>query len=248
MKNELLRLIVQSGYRDVPPSILSTLGCSSFSRQIVSSPAYLTCSSSMAFQRIVMSALLLTSAFTASANPHIHNLRAQLPSPNQPPPSPSLLVIPPQTTNNNSTRVHVNPLPPPPPPASIGVIECFGPHPRRPQTSVDGCRHTLNAIRAFPDYRKVQDFLTGWWPRLPSRPPYAVHDDRSNCVIQIDTGDPRVADDFSFEQVRALATEILEVCTDRGGRGGFAPIGHGTGWRVAVLGFVTPRDPAGESA
>lgn len=198
----------------------------------------------MAIQRIVMSALLLTSsAFTASAHPHIHNLRALLHSPNHPPPS-SLLLVPPQTTNN-STRTHTNPLPPPPPPAPIGVIECFPPHPHRPQTSVDGCRHTLNAIRAFPDYRKIQDFLAGWWPRLPSRPPYAVHDDRSNCVVQIDTGDPRVADDFSFEQVRALATEILEVCTDRGGRGGFAPIGHGTGWRVAVLGFVTPRDPAG---
>lgn len=196
----------------------------------------------MVFQRfLIMSAILLTSALPISARPHLHDLRALLHTPNHPPPS-SLLIVPPQTSSN-STRTHINPLPPPPGP--IGVIECWPPRPDRPETDVDGCRLTLNAIRAFPDYRKIQDFLIGWYPKLPSKPPYAVHHDRSNCAIQIDSSDPRIADDFSFEQVRALATEILQVCSDKGGRGGFAPIGHGIGWRVAVVGFVAPPDPPG---
>ena len=55
-------------------------------------------------------------------------------------------------------------------------------------------------------------------------------------------------DDFSFEQARALATEILEVCQDRGGRGGYAPIGHGIGWRVCVIGFKLGPDPPADTS
>lgn len=191
----------------------------------------------MAFQHFIIttSAILLATATTVSAHPRSHDLRALLHSTN--PSTLSLLVPPTQVSNHTNTT----PISTPPPPAPIGVIECFPPHPSRPKTDVDGCRFTLNYIRSFPNYRKIQDFLVGWYPKVPSKPPYAVHDKRSNCAVQIDTSDPRIADDFSFEHVRALATEILEVCRDKGGRGGFAPIGHGVGWRVAVVGFVAPR-------
>ena len=55
--------------------------------------------------------------------------------------------------------------------------------------------------------------------------------------MQIASGDPATVDAFSFEQARALALEILEVCKDHGGFGGVAPIGRGVGWSVAVVGF-----------
>ena len=39
--------------------------------------------------------------------------------------------------------------------------------------------------------------------------------------------DPLIRDSFSFEQVRALATDVIEYCSDngRGGYGGYARIG-----------------------
>ena len=129
------------------------------------------------------------------------------------------------------------------PPAPIGSIECFRDGQGRMATDVDGCRPTLNHFRTFLNYRRLQDFIEGQCPKSPSKPPYAVHHLQSNCAVQIASGNPNIRDDFSFEQARALATEILEECQDRGGRGGFAPIGHGVGWRVAVIGFKLPPDP-----
>ena len=132
---------------------------------------------------------------------------------------------------------------PPQPPAPIGAIICFQHGHGYPPTDVDGCRPTLNYFRTFPNYRRIQDFMEGRYPKLPSKPPYAVHHELSNCAVQIASGDPMIIDDFSFEQARALATEILEVCWDSGGHGGTAPIGHGRGWQVSVIGFALPPDP-----
>lgn len=132
---------------------------------------------------------------------------------------------------------------PPLPPAPIGVIECFHAGQGRRSTDVDGCRPTLNYFRTFPNYRRIQDFMEGRYPKLPSTPPYAVHSVLSTCAIQIASEDPYTIDDFSFEQARALATEILEDCQDHGAYGGFGPIGHGVGWRVSVIGFSLPPDP-----
>lgn len=129
------------------------------------------------------------------------------------------------------------------PPGPVGAIECFGSGQGRLSTDVDGCRPTLNYFRTFPKYRVIQDFMEDRYPKLPSKPPYAVHHLNSNCAVQIASGDPLAIDDFSFEQARALATEILEVCQDHGGYGGFAPIGHGVGWRVSVIGFKHTPDP-----
>ncbi|KAF6225355.1 hypothetical protein HO173_012793 [Letharia columbiana] len=131
------------------------------------------------------------------------------------------------------------PLPPPP----IGAIECFSSGVDRKATDVDGCRPTLNHFRTFPNYRLIQDFMEGRYPKLPSKPPYAIHQTQSTCAVQIASGDSYTIDDFSFEQARALATEILEVCQDHGGCGGFAPIGHGVGWKVVVIGFTLPPGP-----
>lgn len=132
---------------------------------------------------------------------------------------------------------------PPLPPVPMGAIECFVPKQGRPTTDVDGCRSTLNYFRSFPHYRLIQDFMEDRYPKLPSKPPYAVHHVHSNCAVQIASGDPFTIDDFSFEQARALATEILEICQDHGGQGGSAPIGHGVGWTVSVIGYKVNPDP-----
>lgn len=132
---------------------------------------------------------------------------------------------------------------PPLPPAAIGLIECYVPGQGRKTTNVTGCRPTLNYFRGFPNYRKIQDFMEGRYPKNPSKPPYAVHHINSNCAIQIASANPAIIDDFSFEQARGLAIEILEVCQDHGGRGGSAPIGHGVGWTVSVIGWTLPPDP-----
>ncbi len=60
--------------------------------------------------------------------------------------------------------------------------------------------------------------------------------------MHVASGDGAIIDHFSFEQVRALATDIIEECREGGGkgwgRGGGAPIGRGVGWVVAVGGYA----------
>lgn len=132
---------------------------------------------------------------------------------------------------------------PPLPPAPIGVIECFSNRSQHRPTDVEGCRSTLNYFRTFPNYRRIQDFIEERCPKLPHKPPYAVHSVKSTCAVQIASEDPHIRDSFSFEQARALAIEIIEICQDHGGLGGVAPIGHGVGWRVAVIGYKLDPDP-----
>ena len=82
-------------------------------------------------------------------------------------------------------------------------------------------------------------------PRDPTKPPYIIHHELSDCAIHIAASNPAIEDRFSFEQARALATDILETCKDQDGRGGSAPIGRGLGWRVTVIGYkFSPNPPA----
>ena len=186
----------------------------------------------MAVQRFVMTVALLTCGLTTLAYPQAKDFQEVQTHPRTLSGIVQRISIP-----TNSTKA------PPLPPAPIGFIECFQDGQGRVTTDVDGCRPTLNYFRSFPAYRRIQDFKEGRWPKLPSKPPYAIHHELSNCAVQIASDDPSIIDDFSFEQARALATEILEVCRDHGGFGGFAPIGHGRGWRVSVIGFRLPPDP-----
>ncbi len=140
---------------------------------------------------------------------------------------------------------HHRTAPPPPP---IGAISCFTARASSRQTSVAGCRPTLNYFRSFPNYRLVQDFLQGGLyprPRIPSKPPYAVHHLHSDCAVQIASEEDGVRDDFSFEQARALATEILETCMEMGGRGGRRRLGMGWGGRLVLLGGRSRRGGEG---
>jgi len=60
--------------------------------------------------------------------------------------------------------------------------------------------------------------------------------------VQVASGDATILDKFSFEQVRSLATDVVEECEEGGrkgwGLGGVAPIGRGVGWVVTVSGFA----------
>jgi len=76
------------------------------------------------------------------------------------------------------------------------------------------------------------------FPEQPSEPPYTWHGEASNCAVQIASGDPLIIDKFSFAEARALATEVIEVCEERGGCGGYALIGRDrAGWEVKAIGF-----------
>ena len=187
----------------------------------------------MALQRFVVPATLLILGLEVLAYPQAKSLgEVQEINPRAFPDVVQQISVPTNSTNA-----------PPVPPAPIGLIECFTSSQGRTNTNVTGCRPTLNYFRGFPNYRKIQDFMEDRKPKNPSKPPYAVHHVHSNCAIQIASGNPNIIDTFSFEQARALAIEILEVCQDHGGRGGVAPIGQGVGWTVSVIGWTVPPDP-----
>jgi len=118
-------------------------------------------------------------------------------------------------------------------------ILCFEAAQGRETTSIDGCRSTLNYLRGLPHYRLAQLFQERRYPKEPSTPPYIFHVRDSNCAIQLACGSTTIIDRFSFEQVRALATDIVEDCQTKGGYGGVAPLGSGVGWTVKVIGHTT---------
>lgn len=124
-------------------------------------------------------------------------------------------------------------------PLAANRITCFEGGQGRTHTSVDGCRPTLNYLRTLPGYRKPEQFQKDKHPKIPSTspgqrfrtPPFVWHLSSSDCILQIDTVDPSVVDRFTFEQARALATDVLEDCQKTGGFGGFADLGRGIGWQ-----------------
>ena len=124
------------------------------------------------------------------------------------------------------------------PRASTNAISCFPVRTGRRPPTVDTCRPTLNYLKTFPSYRLVQVFEEDKSPKVPSTPPFAFHHTGSDCVIRIATSDAQVTDRFSWAQIRSLATEIVQDCSDRGAYGGWAPIGKGKEWTVAVLGLA----------
>ncbi|KAL2042751.1 hypothetical protein N7G274_004510 [Stereocaulon virgatum] len=105
--------------------------------------------------------------------------------------------------------------------------------------TVDSCRPTLNHFRVFPDYRRIQSFLEGKYPKKEP-PPLILHHKNANCGVKIASLYPLVEDRFSWEQIRATATDIVADCEDKGGWGGWSPVGTGLGFYVRVLGFVEP--------
>lgn len=132
------------------------------------------------------------------------------------------------------TLLNSSNIPDPPPPNSI--VTCLMTGSRK--TTVDGCRPTLNQFRTFPDYRLVQPFREGKYPKRPETPPLVVFSKDADCAVEIASRSLYVEDDFSWEQVRATATDIVADCEDKGGWGGWSPIGRGIGFFVRVIGFV----------
>lgn len=126
-------------------------------------------------------------------------------------------------------------------------IRCFNASRTGMQTTVDGCRPTLNHLRTIPGYRSVQAFQSGKAPKVTVQtvdhgehilvPPFNFHMIGSNCVLRIGTINAREVDSFSFLQARATATDILQRCEDLGEPyGGEADLGRGNGWEVRIVG------------
>ena len=187
----------------------------------------------MALKCSIITVVLFSWSLAVLAHPHAKDLGGSQVSPL----SLSGIFQPVLVPTNNT-----NAPPQPRPPVSI---RCFEPSEMHKPTDLDGCRPTLNYIHSFSNYRLVQDFQQGRFPKLPSKPPYAFHHVHSNCAVQIASGDDYTIDKFSFEQARALGIEILEYCKDHGGRGGIAPLGRGIGWRIGVREFTEHPDPPG---
>ena len=132
--------------------------------------------------------------------------------------------------------------PPSPPPAPHPLrITCFQTGMR---TTVPTCRATLNVLRTFPFYRRIQDFQESRSPTIPDKPPLYVYVRSSDCALELASGRPEVVDRFSYEMVRQKATDIVEECQDYGGFGGWSPMGRGLGWYVKIIGYTEPDGPS----
>ena len=131
--------------------------------------------------------------------------------------------------------------PPSPPPAPHPMrITCFQTGMRT--TTVATCRPTLNVLRTFPFYRRVQTFQESRSPTIPDKPPLYVYVRSSDCALQLASGRPDVVDRFSYEMVRQKAIDIVEECQDYGAFGGWSPMGRGLGWYVKIIGFKEPNE------
>lgn len=121
---------------------------------------------------------------------------------------------------------------------TAGFLWCWPKFDAYLPTTVVGCRPTLNALKAFNNFSVRQWFKQGRTPRDPSPPPYNFHKQGSDCEIQVAVKDASIQDKFSFKDIRAKATHILEVCEEAAGLGGTDSLGASLpdGWVVRVLG------------
>ena len=127
-----------------------------------------------------------------------------------------------------------------PPPAPHPMrITCFQTGLR---TTVATCRPTLNVLRSFPFYRRVQNFQESRSPTVPEKPPLYIYVRSSDCALELASGRPDVVDRFSYEMVRQKATDIVEECQDYGAFGGWSPMGRGLGWYVKIIGYNQPDE------
>ena len=121
-------------------------------------------------------------------------------------------------------------------------IVCYKQGDHHVPITVADCRFLLNNLKGIPNYRRVQPFMEGHMPRLPTKdpstPPYVWHDPETSCTVEIIANNPQLIDMFSFEQARSLATEIIQDCQDTGGFGGESVIGvEKVGWMVRAMGI-----------
>ena len=133
----------------------------------------------------------------------------------------------------HSAALFSGPPSPQPAPHRLGIT-CFQTGMR---TSVATCRPTLNVLKTFPSYRRVQDFQESRSPTIPDKPPLYIYARASDCALELASGRPDVVDRFSYEMVRQRATDIVEECQDYGGLGGWSSMGRALGWYVKIIGY-----------
>ena len=127
-----------------------------------------------------------------------------------------------------------------------GAIHC---HDRREYprlATVDLCRPILAQIHSWPSFSRTQTFEEFMLPGVEINgkrlyPPFRWSVPDGNCVIELSPLLPGMMDEFSFSDVKSLATDILESCEHEGNHGGTGRIGGKQGWFVNVFGSRTPR-------
>lgn len=145
-----------------------------------------------------------------------------------------------------SSAVAIPAVPPPdissPIGASSNALGCLK---RGFLTNVTGCRPLLNKITTYPQYKVPQWFEEHKSPKEPLAPPFGLKVKGASCTLQIGCGGRPLIDKFSWRDVRAVATEIVEDCQPPrgGGQGGTDNVGPKAVWVVAVLG-VDPNEYA----
>lgn len=106
------------------------------------------------------------------------------------------------------------------------------------RTTVAGCRPVLNYMKGFANYKLIQPFQEGRCPTIPGdqKPPLLLFAKTATCAIEIASQRKGFVDAFSFEEVRTVATEVVEECQNSGGFGGSGALGRGMEWRVRIIG------------
>lgn len=130
--------------------------------------------------------------------------------------------------------------------SSNDEMGCFVTPSTMKPTTVDTCRPTLNDLKDWRDYRKQQTFKTNEKPRGAHTPPMEYHNPTATCDLRLIAADPRISDEFSWLEVRALAQDILEYCQppSEDGIGGWALIGPKRAWILRVIGKRPDTPPA----
>ena len=122
------------------------------------------------------------------------------------------------------------------------TAQCFDVGEYHP-TNVDTCRPLLTKIRAFDKYRTKQTFQMYKTPKSPFEPPFGFTVRKCTCELRVKATGLQWVDKFSWEEVRAMATNIVEDCQPpRGaGVGGWDLIGPEKRWIVEMIGII-PHD------
>ena len=128
---------------------------------------------------------------------------------------------------------------------SESTYQCWSPG-EHTSTDVTGCRPLLTKIRGFEPYRIPQTFQEYKTPVFPFVPPFGFTVKDCTCELRVKATSPRWVDKFSWNDVRTMATDLVENCQPpRGaGEGGWDLIGPKKKWIVEIVGIEPHKNEA----
>ena len=122
------------------------------------------------------------------------------------------------------------------PQVSSPKVRCFGPEQYDTYVDYPRCRPVLDVLTSYDHAQTPHRFIYRQEPRIPYAPPFHFWQDDRGCAITVSTWNKHAVEEFSMQQLRRIATNLLIQCWDQGGYGGLQQVISPDGWWISIHG------------